>query len=137
MSLVEIEVCKALALRDDEQDLPDRVLRITAKLPESVTEYDGRTPLNVRERELAAFYTAQADMILAALTDLPGGTMHALLVRLLQRKVSLLQVPDPKLLELSADEAHALLVALDTPWRWEGKEAVVERLRRHAQRGEP
>ena len=70
----------------------------------SITEHVPAFPAGTRWEDAAnGFYRAQGRELVAALKrTLPGGTMHALLVALLEDKASLLRVRDPNVVEESS-----------------------------------
>lgn len=73
--------------------IPNRVLSIEEPLPDVFKMYPG---VNGKEliQKASEFFDQQAAIIEEALSGLPGGTQHALLIRLLKRKENVLHVLD-------------------------------------------
>jgi hypothetical protein len=79
-----LKVCKATPVHDGEC-IEGVVLEINSCIPRN-SGLDW-------EAKMKKFYSSEADTIMEALSQLPQGTKHALLIKMLEKQVCLLRIP--------------------------------------------
>lgn len=90
MEEIPLTFTVAKAQPHGDEKIPDRVLRITGTIPEvdKSLQLRGKDYIDASRR----IFDGQAALIEEALSHLPGGTQHALLIRLLKRQENVLRV---------------------------------------------
>ena len=78
-----------------DQRAPDGSIRIEGHFPDNERPINGSVDLKERQKEARQKFVTDAQAIMHVLTNnLPGGTLHELLILMLQHKVNLFEVKE-------------------------------------------